>query len=185
MLYKMNTTMMAVMFAAAAMIHSVSAQGCISMTQDTEGGTGSFCFELKPKPSADTDVTCVSSNEDAACCNGGNEWIFEPTTELKCGSLMGTPTADSPATLTCSATGFTDGVLMIGPEDATDSVCDAPATTDSPVASPTTDAPASVPTVASVPTEAPTSGASTIQTKMPIMAALVLGMVAIVTSSVV
>ena len=85
---------MAMMF-GAGMVRSAGAQGCISMAVYTDS-PGSFCFDLMPKPSANTGVACVSSSEDASCCNGGNEWNFKPTTDSKCGSLMGVPTADSP-----------------------------------------------------------------------------------------
>jgi hypothetical protein len=62
---------------------------------------------------------------------------------------MTIPTADFPATLTCSAAGYTDGVLVMGPADPTPSTC---------VAVPPTDAPTDAPT--DTPTAAPTSDAS-------------------------
>ena len=137
------------------------AQGWISVINDEMSEAGGFCFDLLPKPSAETDVTCVSSSQDASCCNGGNGWNFKPTTELKCGSLMGSePTDDFPVTVTCSAEGYSDGVFILGPPDATDSDTPEHTLTDPPMNAPSvpedtsTDPPLNVST--NPPTDAPT-----------------------------
>jgi hypothetical protein len=140
--------------AAALMVTTATAEDCILVTPDTTDATY-FCFDLVPKPSADTEVTCVAVTSDSGntCCNGGNGWTFKPATDDKCGGLMSVPTANSPATVTCTAAGYTDGVLVMGPADAEPSTCGA--ATDAPI---TTDAPTAAPTDA--PTAAPTSDAS-------------------------
>jgi hypothetical protein len=154
-MFKMTkTTALRLAAAGALMVTTATAEDCILVTMDLEDTENSyFCFDLVPKPSADTEVTCVAvtSSSDNTCCNGGNGWSFKPSTDGKCGGLMTIPTADFPATVTCSAVGYTDGVLVMGPADAEPSTCVAvPPTdttdtpTDTPTAAPTSDASASI-----------------------------------------